>query len=282
MAAAHGLCNGEDTSLDFFVSHPTAFVIGGGFLIGFLVGLTGVGAGALTTPMLITGVGMPPALAVGTDLLFAAITKSSAAFRHHKLFNVDWHIVRWLAAGSLPGAAGMLAWLFLAQPDTHVLAVTIRHGLAFALFISAAAIAFYPWLLSYRVPVDHDTGPPGRGLREWATLAFGLVVGVLVTLTSVGAGSIGVTVLTSLYPALLARRVVGTDIVHAIPLTLLSGLGHAKLGNVDFSVLGFLLIGSIPGIALGSRVTGVLPDWVLRLALSAVLVNAGWLMLPKG
>ena len=132
------------------------------------------------------------------------------------------------------------------------------------------------------MPVDHDTGPPGRGLREWATLAFGLVVGVLVTLTSVGAGSIGVTVLTSLYPALLARRVVGTDIVHAIPLTLLSGLGHAKLGNVDFSVLGFLLIGSIPGIALGSRVTGVLPDWVLRLALSAVLVNAGWLMLPKG
>lgn len=268
--------------MDFLAAHPTFLIVAGGFLIGFLVGLTGVGAGALTTPMLISGVGMPPALAVGTDLLFAAITKSSAAFRHHKLMNVDWHIVRWLAAGSLPGAAIMLTWLFLGHPDTHALAKTIRHGLAFALFLSAGAIALYPWLISHRVPVGHDSGPPGRGRREYATLAFGLVLGVLVTLTSVGAGSIGVTVLTSLYPALLARRLVGTDIVHAIPLTLLSGMGHAGLGNVDLRVLGLLLIGSIPGIALGSRVTGVLPDWLLRLALAAVLVNAGWLLLPKG
>jgi uncharacterized membrane protein YfcA len=175
--------------LDFVASHPTLLVVTGGFLIGFLVGLTGVGAGALTTPMLITGAGMSPGLAVGTDLLFAAITKSSAAVRHHTMLNVDWHIVRWLAAGSLPGSLAMLAWLYFAHPDTHVLAKTIRHGLAIALFVSAIAIALYPWLMRHRMTADHDSGPPGRGTREWATLAFGLVLGALVTLTSVGAGS---------------------------------------------------------------------------------------------
>ncbi len=255
-------------------------IVGGGFAIGFLVGLTGVGAGALTTPLLISGVGLQPAIAVGTDLLFAAITKGSAAWRHHKLANVDWSIMRWLAAGSLPGALAMLAWLTLAKPETHQLALAIRKWLAVTLVISAVAIALYPWLMRYRGEwAGMADGPqPGRRL---ATLAFGVVLGVLVTLTSVGAGSIGVTVLTALYPGLVARRLVGTDIVHAIPLTLLSGLGHAQLGNIDFGVLGLLLVGSIPGIALGSRITGRLPDWLLRLSLSLVLLNAAYFLLPR-
>lgn len=256
-------------------------IIGGGFLIGFLVGMTGVGAGALTTPLLITGVGLPPPIAVGTDLLFASLTKASAAWRHHRLGNVDWHILRWLAAGSLPGALLMLAWLTFVQPDTRLLALMIRKWLAVTLFVSAAAIAVYPWLARHRAEWIGDPGVSASPRKTAATLVFGLVLGMLVTLTSVGAGSIGVTVLTALYPGLILRRLVGTDIVHAIPLTMLSGLGHAHLGNIDVGVLVLLLAGSIPGIALGSRVTGWLPDWVLRLALAAVLINAGYLLLPK-
>lgn len=255
-------------------------IVGGGFLIGFLVGLTGVGAGALTTPLLITGVGLPPAIAVGTDLLFASLTKASAAWRHHRLGNVDWRILRWLAAGSLPGAALMLAWLTFAHPDTRLLALMIRKWLAITLFASAVAIALYPWLMrrrAERTAAVAETEPQ----RKFATLAFGIVLGMLVTLTSVGAGSIGVTVLTALYPGLIMRRLVGTDIVHAIPLTMLSGLGHAQLGNIDTQVLMLLLAGSIPGIAIGSRVTGLVPDWVLRIVLAAVMVNAGYLLLPK-
>lgn len=256
-------------------------IIGGGFVIGFLVGLTGVGAGALTTPLLISGVGMPPAVAVGTDLLFASLTKASAAWRHHRLGNVDWRILRWLAAGSLPGAALMLAWLTFAHPDTRLLAMLIRKGLAITLFVSAIAIAVYPWVMSHRTEWSGQSGDPTMR-RRIATMLFGGVLGVLVTLTSVGAGSIGVTVLTALYPSLIMRRLVGTDIVHAIPLTMLSGLGHAHLGNIDVHVLLMLLVGSIPGIALGSRVTGWVPDWVLRLVLAIVMLNAGWLLMQKG
>lgn len=256
-------------------------IAGGGFLIGFLVGLTGVGAGALTTPLLISGVGMSPALAVGTDLLFAALTKASAAWRHHRLGNVDWRIVGWLAAGSLPGALAMLAWLSLAHADTQALAMHIRKWLAITLVISALAIAAYPWLIRARANWAGSAGEPKPGPRI-ATLAFGFVLGTLVTLTSVGAGSIGVTVLSILYPGLLARRLVGTDIVHAIPLTLLSGLGHAHLGNLDLTVLTLLLLGSIPGIAIGSRITGMVPDWVLRLALALVLLNAAYFLMPRG
>lgn len=269
------------------LSHLTALsdvwllIIGGGFCIGFLVGLTGVGAGALTTPLLISVVGLPPAIAVGTDLLFASLTKASAAWRHHKLANVDWPIMRWLAGGSLPGAIIMLAWLTLLRPDTHALALAIRKGLSVALVISAFAIALYPWLMRYRSEWAGAPDGEPQTARRTATVLFGLVLGMLVALTSVGAGSIGVTVLSALYPGLLARRIVGTDIVHAIPLTLVAGLGHAHLGNLDLGVLALLLAGSIPGIALGSRVTGLMPDWVLRLALALVLLNAAYLLLPK-
>lgn len=262
------------------VAESWQLIVGGGFLIGFLVGLTGVGAGALTTPLLITGVGLPPAIAVGTDLLFAAITKASAAHRHHRLGNVDWPILRWLAAGSLPGALMTLAWLTITRPDTQVLALTIRKGLAVTLVISAVAILVYPWIMRHRCEWAGGVGEAPT-TRKLSTFAFGLLLGVLVTLTSIGAGSIGVTVLTALYPGLIMRRLVGTDIVHAIPLTVVSGLGHAHLGHVDLGVLVMLLAGSLPGIALGSRVTGLVPDWVLRLVLAVVMLNAGYMLLPK-
>lgn len=248
-----------------------------GFAIGLLVGCTGVGAGALTTPMLVTGFGVAPAVAVGTDLMFAAITKSTAAWRHHRLGNVDWAVLGWMAAGSLTATLAVLGCLYLLDPDTARLAATIRQLLAIALVASAIAIPSYPWLMGKAVV----TGDEQRQLRPLPTLLLGLVLGGLVTLTSVGAGAIGVAALSLLYPMLLARLIVGTDVVHAIPLTFLSGLGHLGLGNVDGGVLVALLAGSIPGIAVGSRLTGHLPDQVLRMILAVVLAVAAYLLIQR-
>lgn len=249
----------------------------GGGLVGFLVGLTGVGAGALMTPMLISGFGVNPAVAVGTDLLFASITKASAATRHHRLGNVDWRILRWLAGGSLSAAAATLVWLYLARPDTAQLSEIIRGVLAILLVVSAIIIPLCPWVLRSR---GIDKIDAEIAVRRTSTLLFGLLLGFLVTLTSVGAGAIGVAVISALYPALLARRIVGTDVVHAIPLAFASGLGHLGLGHIDWLVLAALLTGSIPGIALGSRLTGLLPEWLLRSVLSVVLLYAAYLLLP--
>jgi uncharacterized protein len=259
------------------LSLGTPWIVAGGCLIGFLIGMTGVGAGSLTTPMLITGFGLPPPVAVGTDLLFASITKTTAAWRHQRLANIDWSILRWLAAGSLPGAAAVLAWLYIVKPETQTLLPIIRRALAYALFASAGANALYPWLVRHDILTAFDLRNSGHG--KTATVALGAILGCLVALTSVGAGAIGVVVLTMLYPALVARRLVGTDIVHAIPLTFMAGLGHLGMGFVDFKALALLLLGSIPGIAVGSRITGIVPDWLLRMALAIVLVNAGVLLL---
>ena len=252
-------------------------VIFGGFTVGFLVGLTGVGAGSLMTPFLISGIGISPVLAVGTDLLFASITKASAAWRHHALGNVHWPIVRWLATGSLPGAAIILSWIYLVEPDIHVLAAVIRKVLAFALVISAVCVAAYPALKRYamRTPDVDESGH----VRKLPTLLLGFVLGVLVALTSVGAGAIGVVALTVLYHSLSARKLIGTDIVHAIPLTFLAGASHFGMGNVDLPILGLLLVGSVPGIALGSRITGMVPDWVLRVTLALVLFWAAFALI---
>jgi uncharacterized membrane protein YfcA len=259
------------------VSASWPLIIAGGFCVGFLVGLTGVGAGSLMTPFLISGIGISPVLAVGTDLLFASLTKASAAWRHHTLGNVDWPIVRWLALGSLPGALIMLAWIYYAAPDTQLLAGFIRKILAAALVVSAIAVASYPLLQRYAMR-SADAGAL-TVVRRGPTVALGLVLGILVALTSVGAGAIGVVALTALYHSLSARRLVGTDIVHAIPLTFLAGMSHFSMGNVDLPILGILLVGSVPGIALGSRITGLVPDWFLRIALATVLLWAAYSLL---
>ena len=262
--------------MDFLLSTGWPVVIIGGFAVGFLVGLTGVGAGSLMTPFLISGIGISPIVAVGTDLLFASITKASAAWRHNRLGNVDWAIVKWMALGSLPGAAAVLLWMYVTKPDVHVLSIIIREVLAAALVISAFCVAAYP-LLKRRANGNGngngaatDNHPP---VRPAPTLALGLILGVLVALTSVGAGAIGVVALTVLYHTMSARRLIGTDIVHAIPLTFLAGISHFGMGHVDLTILGLLLIGSVPGIALGSRITSMVPDWVLRVVLALVL---GW------
>jgi uncharacterized protein len=258
-----------------------------GFIIGGLVGITGVGAGSLTTPVLVAGFGVHPVVAVGTDLLFACLTKTSAAWRHHRLGHVDWHILKWLAFGSVPAATIVLAALAVLHPDTKLLGQLLRTLLGGALIVSAVAIIIRPWLLTHGSSVLgswHVSATAGiaGGLGftadgsggERPLLIVGAVLGVLVALTSIGAGAIGVVALTMLYPMLAAKRIVGTDIVHAIPLTLIAGLGHMALGHIDWRVLIALLVGSLPGIAVGSKLTGRLPDWVLRGLLATILVIA--------
>lgn len=253
-------------------------LIAAGFGVGLLVGLTGVGGGALMTPLLISTFGLSPQVAVGTDLLYASITKTAGSWRHHVSDHVDWPIVMRLAAGSLPAAAVLLAVMAFLPVDMVQLAHWIRMGLVVALPLSGLAIVLYPFLT--RTAPRKDTGdvPP----RTIPTVLFGVVLGLLVTLTSVGAGAIGVTVLAALYPMLPAKRLVGSDIAHAVPLTLVGGLGHLGLGNVDIGILLVLLIGSIPGILLGARLAGLAPEWLLRPILGVMLCYAAWVMFNKG
>ena len=253
-------------------------IVSGGFVVGFLVGMTGVGAGSLMTPFLITQVGIAPTLAVGTDLLFASITKASAAWPHHNFGNVNWRLVGWLAAGSVPGSLAMLLFLGWLNPDTTAMARVIKQALVGALVLSSFAILIYPYVTRARTPVVDPGEVP---VRHIPTLLLGLVLGSVVTLTSVGAGAIGVVILTLLYPTLMTRRLIGTDIVHAVPLTLISGLGHLSMGNTNFTLLGLLLVGSLPGIAIGTRLTGRLPDWFLRIALAVILCFAAYQLSKK-
>jgi uncharacterized protein len=252
-------------------------LVAAGFTVGLLVGLTGVGGGALMTPLLISSFGISPQVAVGTDLLYASITKTAGSWRHHLSDHVDWPIVFRLAAGSLPAAALLLAAIAFFAIDTELLARWIRMGLVVALPLSALAIVLYPFVTRAAARDDDGNVPP----RTLQTVLFGVALGLLVTLTSVGAGAIGVTVLAALYPMLPAKRLVGSDITHAMPLTLLGGLGHLGLGNVDPSLLFGLLCGSIPGILLGARLAGIVPEWLLRPLLAVTLCYAAYALFNK-
>ncbi len=272
-------------SAQVFSAHVLSLLVAGGFIVGLLVGLTGVGAGSLTTPFLISIIGVNPAVAVGTDLLFACITKTSSAWQHHRLRNVDYRILGWLALGSLPGALLVFVGLWFSGVNAAALAVTIRIVLAIALIVSAISIAAYPYIASRFSGGKLSGGGQGDAMsvlpRPGLTFFLGVVIGSTVALTSVGAGAIGVVVLTALYPALAMRRLVGTDVVHAIPLTLVAGLGHLSFGHVDLQLLATLLAGSVPGIALGTRLTGILPDRVLRGLLAVILCLAAYALWLK-
>jgi uncharacterized protein len=249
-----------------------------GFGVGFLVGLTGVGGGALMTPLLISTFGVSPAVAVGTDLLYAAVTKTVGGWRHHVAETVDWPVVIRLALGSIPAAILVLAILAFVPLNTDATAQWIRYGLAFALPVSALAIVLYPILMKGHANVAAKNGRPQRVV---ATVLFGAALGFLVTLTSVGAGAIGVVVLAMLFPLMPAKRIVGSDIAHAVPLTLVAGAGHLGLGHVDPWILLALLCGSIPGILLGTRLAGVAPEWLLRPLLALTLCYAAYALLAR-
>lgn len=242
-----------------------------GLLVGFLVGMTGVGGGSLMTPLLVLMFGVSPQTAVGTDLLFAATTKTVGIGVHHSRDTIDWRIIRRLAMGSIPAA---ILTLIALNTFIHIGTNTNRailDVLGVLLVLTAIGILFQRKLLAYGA--THHPVDPGQALVP--TVALGAALGAMVTISSVGAGAIGVTVLLMLYSRLPVRRIVGTDITHAVPLALVAGMGHWFLGSVDLALLINLLIGSIPGVIAGSLLSSRAPDGLLRLALAAVLVVSG-------
>jgi uncharacterized membrane protein YfcA len=246
-----------------------------GLLVGFIVGMTGVGGGSLMTPILLW-FGINPATAVGTDLLYAAITKSGGVLVHRKNDNIDWGITGWLTMGSVPGVALTLWFLSELQTSPTALNSVIKQALGVVLLLTALAIFFKKRLLAFAHKRAGGNYQPGGRRLNVMTVVTGLILGIMVALTSIGAGALGTVALFILYPLLPTRRLVGTEIAHAVPLTLVAGLGHASMGNMDWSVLGFLLTGSLPGIYVGSQLSGRISDEVLRPCLATMLVLIGY------
>jgi|SRR5579862_3313511 len=248
-----------------------------GFVVGLLVGLTGVGGGSLMTPLLILVFGTAPATAVGTDLLYAAVTKTAGSVAHGRKQNIDWRITAWLAAGSLPASVLTIAtlyWLGVSGSSTSRL-MTLTLGSA--LVMSAVAVLARPLL---RRMIDRHAGER----RHWTTpltVLAGVVLGLLVTISSVGAGALGMTLLVLLYPGVRLVRLVGSDVAHAVPLTLVAGFGHLLLGDINWVLLLSLLLGSVPGITVGSHMSARLPERILRPILAAILVIVGIRMLTR-
>ncbi len=245
-----------------------------GFLVGFVVGITGVGGGSLMTPLLVLGFGVAPVTAVGTDLLYVALTKLGGSWAHSRKGTVDWVVVRRLAIGSVPAALLSVWLLHEAGLDERGLKALVTGVLSVALVLTALALLVKPYLhkvaarrgAAYELSAHHLPA---------ATVAAGAALGGLVALSSIGAGALGVVLLQFLYPRIPAARIVGTDIAHAVPLTLVAGLGHAAIGSVDFGLLGSLLLGSLPGIYLGSHVGVRIPERVLRPLLAMMLLLVG-------
>ncbi len=246
-----------------------------GLLVGFLVGLTGVGGGSLMAPMLILIFGFNPAVAIGTDLWFAAMTKTVGGVVHGRIGSPNWKIVGKLAAGSIPAAVATLLWLGFVH-EGRLEADLLMKLLGGALLASALVLPFKDRL---RGPMRSMHGRLGKQMRVpqlAATILGAAVIGVLVTLTSVGAGALVAVLLILLYPLRLdTRAVVGTDIIHAIPLAFVAAIGHSWLGNVDWSLLGYLLLGSIPGIVAGSMLVGKINESLVRMALAIMLALTG-------
>lgn len=244
-----------------------------GLLVGFVVGVTGIGGGSLMTPILLY-FGVSPASAVGTDLLYAAVTKTGGVYVHHKKGNVDWSITFLLALGSVP-AAGLTLWLLSGlKLQSNLIDDLIRTTLGFALIITALVILFKQSIVNFRNKQAQVSAEPSSRHRS-ITVCVGIGLGVVVTLTSIGAGALGTVALFLLFPLLSTVRLVGTEIAHAVPLTLIAGLGHAGLGHVDWELLLNLLIRSLPGIYVGSHLAHRLADKYMRPALAIMLIFVG-------
>jgi len=256
--------------------HDIAFIFAG-FFVGLVVGLTGVGGGSLMTPILIFVFGVKPYMAVGTDLLFAAFTKMGGTLKMARSGQVPWRVVLNLSAGSIPAALITLWILKYVGPANAAVQHAMTTTLGFALLLTAAATLFKA-MRGKTSPLKVAAGQEAQAItpRHWSLpLLFGAVIGVLVSLTSVGAGAIGVTVLMLLYPLLPLQRIVAADIAYAVPLTLVAGAGHATLGSVNWPMLALLLAGSLPGIWVGSHFMSRVPERAIRAMLSVLLAYAG-------
>jgi uncharacterized membrane protein YfcA len=240
-----------------------------GVLVGGLVGFTGVGGGSLMTPILILVFGIHPASAVGTDLLYAAATKTGGTAVHGFNKTVDWKVVGKLALGSVPMTALTVLALYYLGVDSKAVQSIITRTLGIALLVTAILLFLRKPLMRW---YDEKIGEPNPRLVTRLTVLTGAILGVLVTISSVGAGAIGVTALVMLYPRMPAQRIVGSDIAHAVPLTLLAGIGHSVLGTINVHILVSLLCGSLPAIVIASVASARTSDTVVRVALGMVLL----------
>jgi uncharacterized membrane protein YfcA len=240
-----------------------------GFGVGLLVGMTGVGGGSLMTPLLILLFGIHPATAVGTDLLFAAATKAGGSVAHGLARSIHWPAVIRLACGSIPASIVTLFVLWQLDLNGESSRSLVNLVLCFALLLTAASLIFRKAIMErYRSRMQRlDVATTAR-----ATVVVGAALGVLVSISSVGAGAVGVTALLLLYPQLPMTRIVGSDIAHAVPLTLVAGIGHWATGAIDWPLMGVLLVGSLPGILIGSYFAHRVPEAALRLVLAATLI----------
>ena len=242
-----------------------------GFAVGLLVGMTGVGGGSLMTPLLTLLFGVPPSVAVGTDLAFASITKSAGALTHRLRGTVRWDIVKLLCIGALPAA--IFATLMLKHfgaVDARIGQI-IRYSIAGSVMLTVVALIFKGKMMAW-LNAHPERHLQGRALTA-ATIISGVVLGVLVTVSSIGAGAIGATLLVMLYPRMSAAEVAGTDIAYAVPLTAIAAFGHWWLGSINWTLLAMLLIGSVPGITIGSWMARAVPEKFLRVLLAMTLTG---------
>jgi len=242
-----------------------------GFAVGLLVGLTGVGGGSLMTPLLTLLFGIHPSVAVGTDLAFAAATKTAGTLAHRFKGTVRWDIVRLLCVGALPAA--VLTTLLLKHFGTVSPSISqiIRYSIAISVFLTVIALLFKAKLQAW-LNAHPERHLQGRALAR-ATILSGAVLGILVTVSSIGAGAVGATLLVLLYPRLAPAEIAGTDIAYALPLTAIAALGHWWLGSIDWSLLSALLLGSVPGITIGSLAARAVPEKFLRGLLAITLAS---------
>jgi uncharacterized protein len=253
--------------------------VASGFGVGLLVGMTGVGGGSLMTPLLILLFGVHPSTAVGTDLLYAAATKTGGSLVHGVARSIHWPAVIRLASGSIPAAIVTLLVLWQLELNGEAARSLVNLVLCFALILTATSLIFRKAIMDrYRRSMERLSA----STTNYATVVVGVALGVLVSISSVGAGAVGVTALLLLYPRLPMATIVGSDIAHAVPLTLIAGMGHWALGDVDWALMGVLLLGSLPGIIVGSFSATRVPETVLRLTLASVLfVVAGKIMFAE-
>ncbi len=256
-------------SFSNFIDHIDPLYVMSGVLVGALVGFTGVGGGSLMTPILILLFGVHPATAVGTDLLYASVTKTAGSAVHGFNGTIDWKVVGRLALGSVPMTALTVLFLYWLGADSKAAQVVVTKVLGVALFLAAVSLFLHkPLMRLYKRRVGEL---PARRVAL-LTIAAGAVLGVLVTISSVGAGAIGVTALVLLYPEMPAQRIVGSDVAHAVPLTLVAGLGHSVIGTVNYAILASLLTGSLPAIVIASIAAARASDTTVRVALCVILL----------
>ena len=273
----HTVANARGASVTLATMADVPYILVG-FLVGGLIGLTGVGGGSLLTPLLVSVFGQSPIVSVGTDLAFAAGTKLVVATSKDFRTRIDWPIVRRLIAGSLPGALLVLVWVGV-RPASVVNAV-IPPALALLLILTAAALLLRRRLRAWGLQATTALLGNVTRYQAAATVATGAVIGSAVALTSVGAGAVGTAVLVFLYPLRLSTdRLVATDIAQALPLALLAALGHVALGHTDWSLLSSLLLGSVPGVLLGSRLAIRAPEVLVRGLVAAMLTVSAWRLL---